>query len=71
MTHMGLAEVAVRWEDVGWVAYNFGHPPPYCSPSWSSRLGAADLDEVFILFRNSNITILPSKVTPRENPPQI
>jgi len=54
-------EVAIRWEQISFVAYNFGHPTPWCSPMWSTRIGTTDIEEVFDLFRSSNITILPAR----------
>ena len=57
---MHLIDVAVRWEDGGWVAYNIGRKPPHAEKNWSTKLGGADLDEVLDLFRRSSITILPA-----------
>jgi len=54
-----LEEVAFRFEGHGWVAYNIGPPTPWCAKSWSTALGTDDVEDLFTLFRHSNLTFLP------------
>lgn len=67
---IGLIDVAIRWEGSHWVAFNIGHPPPSAAPNWSSPLGLIELDEIFDMFRNSNIVILPAKAPREESGPE-
>ena len=60
MSDISLIDVAVRWEAHGWVAYNIGPRPLHASKFWSTAIGPAEIDEVFDLFRNSNLTFLPA-----------
>lgn len=59
MPDSSLIDVAVRWEG-GWVAYNIGRKPLHAEKNWSTAIGPAEIDEVFDLFRNSNLTFLPA-----------
>jgi hypothetical protein len=63
-----LVDVALRWEETHWVAYNIGRQPAYAAKSWSTALGATDLDELLDVFRNSNVTLLPA-LAPESVPP--
>lgn len=55
-----LQEVAFRFEGGTWTVYNFGHPTPWCSRDWSTQLGTDDVEDLFVLFRRSNLTFLPA-----------
>lgn len=55
-----LEEVALRYENGIWTAYNFGRPTPWCSPDWSTQLGTDDIEDLFTLFRHSRLTFLPA-----------
>jgi hypothetical protein len=52
-------DIAVRWEETGWTAYNVGARPPHAERNWSTRLGDITQEEVQTLFRNSNLLWLP------------
>lgn len=60
---MRLIDVAIRWQDGRWVAFNIGPKPPFAHADWSSPLGNIDFDEVLVMFRNSTITILPARIS--------
>ena len=56
-----LDDVGVRWEGHQWVAYNIGKPSRASSKNWSTGLGTGtEIEDIFMLFRHSSITFLPS-----------
>ena len=56
-----LEDIGVRWEEHQWRAYNIGKPTESSSKHWSTGLGDIEVDEIFTLFRHSNLTFLPCK----------
>jgi hypothetical protein len=65
MKHSFLEDIAIRWEDHQWRAYNIGKPKINCSENWSTGLGAIEVDEIFTLFRHSNLVFLPCRLSGR------
>lgn len=60
-----LTDVAVRWEGAGWTAYNIGRCPTYADQSWSTALGACEVEDIIsMLFLNSIVVFLPSLAVP-------
>jgi hypothetical protein len=58
---MTKLDIAVRWEGRQWIAYNTGVAPPYAaSQNWSTALGDIDVEDIQTLFRNMNLTFLPT-----------
>jgi hypothetical protein len=58
---MFATDVMVRWEGYQWVAYNNSgrRPNKDSAENWSTGLGKAEIDEVFVMFRRASIIVLP------------